>query len=656
MAKRTKAQRLAAVTSQIFGADIHPLAVAMARVNYLISIGSLLSEGDAVNIPIFWVDSLARLTSSSRSGRFKGFGVPVEIQIPGLRYFELPQPSEVSWNLILETTRELVRAKTGKTSTEEIWPRFTQELGEDIALRFEDTLRRFLTQVIDLHNRGRDMRWLPLLRNVLSIEGLKDKCKYVVGNPPWVRTHNIEEKFRKRINDDYYYCKAAGWERGCNLANISKGFGKQTDLCLPFVERSLELLKQDGKLGFVITSKIQQALYANVLRRDLGSNHTIIQIIDYSLEAVPLFVDAVNYPMIIAVQKTTPTPDSELDLKIHNLAGQVLETRVKQLDIRSLPDDSESPWLMAPANVVRILRALQRGSMLGSEHALRARMGVKAGATADYVITRLERTDRKGILLAENENGIRFKIEAELVYPLVRGEDVKTQKFNPKSWMIFPHDEITGKPLKSIPKEAEKYFSVPERKQRLEQRQDYKSSDPFWTIFRVSPDKLAPRAAWPEIATRMSACALPEYVDDELLGRKRLIPLQTVYLIPTENSLLLASVLNSTAFRAQMFSFAERARGAYFRHFSWTVGLGFVPSELAEPIRTGEKSKNGSVVEFESMLDDDLSEDKKIDLMISKLYGINKSEHKELVAYCEFVSVAQNAEPLFSVLPDSDVD
>ena len=61
---------LQGITEKIIGIDIHPLAVAMARVNYILAISELLSPQTLqlipqVKIPIFWADSLAILGSPS---------------------------------------------------------------------------------------------------------------------------------------------------------------------------------------------------------------------------------------------------------------------------------------------------------------------------------------------------------------------------------------------------------------------------------------------------------------------------------------------------------------------------------------------------------------------------------------------------------------
>ncbi len=647
---RSKAALLRKITGEIFGADIHPLAVAMARVNYLIAVQSILTAGETITVPIYWADSLSRLASPHRSAGFDEFGVPVKIQIPGMKAFELPSPHQLSWDKVLEITRNLVHGRPGIIEPSTVWPRFVQEMGPE-ALRFEATLRRFLKQIVDLHNAGRDMRWLPLLRNVLRIESLRGQCKYVVGNPPWVRIHNIEEYFRRRVNEDFTYCALAGWERGCNLAGIARGFAQKTDLCVPFVERSLELLSPGGSLGFVITSKIQQALYANALRRDLVQNRTIRKIVDYSLLPVPLFLDAVNYPMILSVENAKPANGHKIAVVIHNLLRDKIATEISQEQLPAVLGDAESPWLMAPAEIIEIIRKMQAGRILGGTEQLRARMGVKAGSTSDYVLLSIEETDKRGELLATNEYGQRFRIEAEMVYPLIRGESLAPWHRELKQYMLFPHSTADGSCLPALPPQAAAYFADESRLDRLRSRQDYQDSEPAWTIFRVTADKLGPRVCWPEISQRMSASFVPQKVSDPLLGERHVIPLQTAYLIPTfsdQAGYLLAAALNSTCFRTQLMAFAERARGAYFRHFSWTVGLGFIPESFVNELHLNEENQNRDPA-LEKVLkrseelhsgstEDPAGTERELDSLLAPLFGIDDRELGALQAYRDFIS------------------
>ena len=378
---------LQGITDKIIGFDIHPLAVAMARVNYILAISELLSPQTlqllpSIRIPIFWADSLVRLTPEHETGDLAALGVTKEIHIPGLGGFRLPDPRDLSWEKLFGTVRRLLGFQTGRVNLDEFWSRFKQEFAESEILRFENTLKDFVVNIVERHNDQRDMRWLPLLNNVLAMEQIVAQCDYIVGNPPWVRIHNIEKGFRDRLFSDYQFYRDSGWKLGCELAGIGRGFGRQADLSMAFVERGLELLKEGGTLAFVITAKIQQALYANVLRSHLVLQTEIRKLIDYSLYAQPLFEDATNYPLIIALDKREASTEHELDVTIYNIHGNKIDYSASQKELSLLREDTESPWIMAPPNVTKALRKMQNRNivLLGMKKNIRPRIGILTGS------------------------------------------------------------------------------------------------------------------------------------------------------------------------------------------------------------------------------------------------------------------------------------
>lgn len=116
-----------------------------------------------------------------------------------------------------------------------------------------------------------------------SDELKKKKYDFVVGNPPYVRTHE-QELIKRRILKDY--------------ADVAEG---QFDLFIPFVRLGWELLKPNGKVSYIISNKLLSNDYATKLRRFLIENTTIEQIIDSS---EVLWFEASVYPIIFVVRKT----------------------------------------------------------------------------------------------------------------------------------------------------------------------------------------------------------------------------------------------------------------------------------------------------------------------------------------------------------------
>lgn len=644
---------LADIQENVFGMDIHPLAVAMARVNFIIAVAPLLESGTKLRVPIFWGDSLARLVKKGKSRRFGTLGEPVNISIPGMHPFDLPDPEKFEWEKLFSFAKEHMGSIKGTVDFDRVWRRFEQEFPKEEVLPYENVLVQFVKDIVKRHNERRDTRWLPLLRNILFLERQKGKIEYVIGNPPWVRVHNIDEKLRKRINDDYSYCANAGWKRGCDLAGIGRGFARQTDLCVPFVERAFELLAPAGYLSFVITAKIQSSLYANALRRDLVTQKTIVRLSDYSLHPLPLFEGAVNYPLVISARNQQPTAASTCRVEITNSQKNKVAFELPQKDLSLLADDPESPWMMAPPDVVSVLRKMQAsGVMLGEDDSMRPRMGIKTAANDIFVVSRVEPTDSENEVMVTTEGGETIRIEKDMLRPLIRGRDIKAWAYTIRVAIIWTHDDETAEPLAKLPKRAGEYFSREAVANKLKGRQDYKANLPFWCVFRTDSKKLQDKVCWKELANEMQATAASRDHNLPLIGMARIVPLHTTYLIPAprETAILLASVFNSLPFRAFLMSFAPRARGGYYRHFSWTVGLTPVPGRIVPPnsrrIRTNNPSdKEGAsrIVAIGERLQGNLSEaerrhqEERLNDALYRMYDLSRPEEEVLSRYYEFM-------------------
>lgn len=635
------------ITTNIRGIDIHPFAVAMARVNYLLAVSPLLTGGprrDPIPIPIYWADSLARLTP--RREGVPGMRPPIDIPIPHLGRFTLPDPREIEWRELFNHVRDTLQLfPRGAVDMDRAWTRLWEAAPTDRYLPHQDTVRAFFTQIVERHNRERDMRWLPLLQNTLEVERLRESCDYVVGNPPWVRIHNIAPDIRARVFAEYQVGMDAGWRRGAQLGGASRAFARQIDYSLPFVERAVEFLKPGGRLGYVITSKFMHALYGNGLRKKLLNETALLALHDYSLYATSLFEDATNYPLILALQKGAPSPEHQVSVLVKGPRGDERRFTAPQVELPILPEDKESPWALVPPPVLAAFRTMQRDPatgrarpLLGETPGLQAQMGVKTGLNKVFIVKRVEpvpEEPQEVVVYAEGyydqrtspaeRDTYRARIEKRLLRPLIRGQNIRAWQYEVKDYLIWTHDDETGKVLPDLPPKAKAYFQQHER--ALKARSDWRQGMPIWQVFRVNRQKLNAKVVWQELSNRLDAVPVPEHHPFEEDDPRLLIPLQTVYLIPVpegSHPASLAILLSSGVANAFFASFAERARGAYFRHISSVVGLLPVPrlDSLAE-----------------------LKEGTEQDRQVGRVYGLESQELAALQEYAEFIRSAPGATP-----------
>lgn len=614
------AKLLKTITANVIGIDIHPFAVAMARVNYLLAIIDLLSPNVVsqlieLHIPIYWTDSLV-MREGTTSPIYKGkYYKPVEVEIPALGKFVLPRPTDLDWEILAQNVRNGLNSNWSET-------RFLEEFPEQARLVYRDPLLELYRWFGERNSVGKDGRWISILTNSIVVHRLLGKCKYVVGNPPWVRIHNVDEAIRNRIQKKFAFYQS-GWMP--SLRKTRARFKEQYDYCMAFVESGLRLLAENGRLGFVITSKVMQALYAGSMRRHLIDRTKILRIKDYSLSEVQLFKDATNYPLVLVVENALPDIKKDLtriDVVAH---GKVKPWETKQQELPVIKSDRMSPWMMAPPDAVRAFRKMQimehktgfhTNERIGDLYDVSR--GVMTSANDIFLVKEAKPSATSGLLVATTEGGENIIIEGQLLCPFVRGENISQFAYTPAGYIIWTHDD-NGRVLQKLPRNAEQYFKSKER--RLAKRDDYKKGMPSWTIFRVSPVKLEQKVAWHELARRMETVLLPKFQKDKLLGRRRLIAIQTVYFVSMKDDKLgarMAMLLSSTPIRAFITSFAERARGGYFRHISWTVGLVPLPPRL-------------------DRLPTDLKDETRIDTVVARAYQLDSKEVSALKEYYDFV-------------------
>ena len=117
----------------------------------------------------------------------------------------------------------------------------------------------------------------------------------VIGNPPYVSVTRIPA-------DDRAYL----------LGSYETAEGR-FDLYIIFLERSLALLCQEGRISFI--NPIKFAIYANGrrLRQMLLHDHTLEKIVDIS-QCEDVFADPSTYPCLLRVHKSSPPANHEVEL------------------------------------------------------------------------------------------------------------------------------------------------------------------------------------------------------------------------------------------------------------------------------------------------------------------------------------------------------
>src|SRR3989344_2402125 len=118
----------------------------------------------------------------------------------------------------------------------------------------------------------------------------------VIGNPPYVNTKSLSKNYPK-IKE--YYVKT--------YKSASGSF----DLYIPFIERAMGILKEDGYLSFIIPNKILSNDYAQNIRKILLEK-TLVSILDVS--HISVFKDASVYPIVFVEKNRNATKGNKIKM------------------------------------------------------------------------------------------------------------------------------------------------------------------------------------------------------------------------------------------------------------------------------------------------------------------------------------------------------
>ena len=437
----------------------------------------------------------------------------------------------------------------------------------------------------------------------------------VVGNPPWVRLHNIASSARAGLRARYAAYRNAAWDHAPDGESATRSFAAQVDLASLFVERSVELAKPDGCVALLLPAKLWRSLSGGGVRR-LLAERTQVRLVEDWTEA-PAFFDAAVYPsVVIASRARGDGLDADVAVRKRSLE---IAWRTAPESIRLARNDAASPWLLLPPDVRAAFdRIAIRGHPLSASAFGRAMLGVKCGCNDAFMVDAIAEHDEKVSVQYQGRSGV---IERDLLRPLLRGDAVTPWSIAPsRSAIVWTHEEA-GAPRRTLPVGAARWLATWRR--QLGNRTDLRGSRVWWTLFRTEgADSTRPRVVWSDFGRAPRAAMLA--------AGDPTVPLNSCYVVRCDDvrdALALTALLNTPVAAAWLNAIAEPARGGWHRYLAWTMSLLPLPRDwsrardilapIAERALLGDKPS-----------DDDLL------LAACHAYRLRRSHVAPLIAWC----------------------
>ena len=354
------------------------------------------------------------------------------------------------------------------------------------------------------------------------------------------------------------------------------GLGKvKRDIAMLFIARCLDLYTKDkGKFAFLAPFTIYKTQAGAGFRRFLAKRCKVLKVHD--LVTLYPFEGAVNRTSLIIIEKDKPTKFPVGCIMWHNpktkgidqdLELSEVKMITKQFDLNLIPIEKSnpmSPWMEITEKAYEALK-----KVIGSSPWYKAYEGVNTALNQVYWIEILSETPN-GLLITnpslpgqkKKVKQVKQVVEKDLVYPLIRGRDVKRwYVVGEYGWIIAPHDPETGKPIPEnimkikYPKSYD-YFN--NFRNELKNRSLHKlwgKRNPFYSLYDIGDYTFYPyKVVWKYVAGKISgkaefSTAVIEQVEDVLLGIKTVIPNEKLMLVPfstKEEAYYVSAILNSS--------------------------------------------------------------------------------------------------------------
>ncbi|MBX9946433.1 MAG: N-6 DNA methylase, partial [Reyranella sp.] len=256
------ALRAAEACAHVSGTDIHPVAVIIARVTYLLALApALATRTGSLSIPVYLGDAMQLSISEFMAGKELTIRVPPppagdgrsgQEDGNGREQLDFPETfcrDPVLFDSAIERMRTGSLGGMTRVQIEAALKRLTEQhyradLSAEQGLAIQDLGKTYVT-FDRLRREGRDSVWAYVARNLsrpLAFSAAGGWAHVVVGNPPWVAFRHMSTDLQKRFKE---------------LATLEKVYvprvPSHNDLCALFTVRAAQLyLRSGGRIAFVL--------------------------------------------------------------------------------------------------------------------------------------------------------------------------------------------------------------------------------------------------------------------------------------------------------------------------------------------------------------------------------------------------------------------
>ncbi len=241
----------------------------------------------------------------------------------------------------------------------------------------------------------------------------------IVGNPPYVRTKNLDASSKKLLSR--WSVTASG----------------NTDLYIPFFEIGIKYLKENGYLGYITINTFKRSVNARELRKFFSVESLDLKILDFGSEQI--FDNKMTYTCLVIIHKSH--------------SNQLSYCRVSSVDIKFYRDinftkiqydllDHKKGWMLANEHILKNIHAIENtGTPLGKKTVIKNGLATLQNS---LFIFKPYREDDKHYYMEYNSKN--YKIEKEICRSAIKPNKLKTSKEIEELMekIIFPYQVVNN--------------------------------------------------------------------------------------------------------------------------------------------------------------------------------------------------------------------
>lgn len=274
--------------------------------------------------------------------------------------------------------------------------------------------------------------WKAAFPDVFGRPSQKAGFDCVIGNPPYVKFQH----FRKVMPEVAEYLVNAQAESGARrYASTQSG---NFDMYLPFIERGVELLNVNGRMGFISPNVWLVNEYGKALRTWIRDSRRLERWVDF--RDFPVFEEAMTYTALQFYRGRASADVRCIFAPDGDLSGADFAFPEATISYAELPESGA--WVFLPARERAFLRRLSEEMPCLLDSATSIFQGVITSADHIYHLEYLGPGRYKHT--PKSKRPIEVELEDALMRPLMSGDAKRYQVPGSTTYLLFPYDDGAG--------------------------------------------------------------------------------------------------------------------------------------------------------------------------------------------------------------------